>query len=338
MRSFASSRTEGSSEKSGFGTFSTESPTEEIIAHPSVLVINESFSEKVKSSTSSVGNKPKKSLVRMDSKGLWKACTPKFFRRKSSEYLLGKKLRSSRSQSPNSRKDPNLLQSPEIVRRLSDCGPVTKYGFQHIRFKDPYFKMKSNNEINVKDDIYDSNINVPDISYTPCEDSLLNNNTPNCRNCLNDIQGKNASFDKDELNSEVQELPSNMPRRKSRTGIFDGLYTNFENTRKLRLVHQLSMDETRSDVYFDLAIVAQSNTEGKNPPLPYVGDVDEIIPCSSKRKLFKGQAQSAPTSFDQKICEPRTYNLCPDPKSTSTTMMKCKEMGEYSLFCSISND
>ena len=262
---------------------------------------------------------PKKairSLVRMNSRELLKSCAPKIFRRRSTEYILNKKSRESRSQSPaSSRKYDGLKPPTEIGRRLSDCGPITitKSGFAHNKFTDPYFNCN----------LLSADINTCRISSNiDNPDSIYGSLHPNGR-------GPSISFDKDEINSEVQELPSYMPRRKSRTGIFDDIYSSFNTTRKLRIVHQLSMDETRSDVYVDITDLANSQSIDDSPPLPYVGDVDGIIPCNSKRKKFSAKHPfSAPTSIDCRTnIENPSLSYCLDTALGTATLVSC-EVGE----------
>ena len=107
------------------------------------------------------------------------------------------------------------------------------------------------------------------------------------------------SFDQDELTSHLQELPSQMPRRESRTGLFNGLYTSLSAATKLRLVHQLSVDETRSTVYADLAALANAPELTGVPPLPYTADLTPLKPAEKRRRFFqRKQTNSAPDSFD----------------------------------------
>ena len=129
---------------------------------------------------------------------------------------------------------------------------------------------------------------------------------------LTDDQKESTSFDKDELKSCVQELPSELPRRKSRTGLFDGIYQSFSATSKLRLVHQLSMDESRSDVYAELAALTTTGDFPEGPPLPYTADFSEFLPSAdSRRQKFKKKPNSAPDSFDSD--RQRFLNINPVP-------------------------
>ena len=282
----------------------------------------------------------KPASIKTASKDLLTSCTPNPFRRRSSEFILGKRIRSSRSQSPKYDKDNKIcLESPEIVRRLSDCSPVTKGGFQHKKFTDPYYIGPSNSTLALNDpQITGQKLVVPDISYTvfnsPCakQNNSQNFTLPKRKNAVNEIKISSASFDKDELRSEVQELPSNMPRRKSRTGIFDGIYSTFTTTRKLRLVHQLSMDETRSDVYLELADLANSKSLDGSPPLPYMADLTSIVPISVRRNHFRNQHYSAPTSLDGNIAvkapDAHAVSYCLDSVLGPATLINY-ELGKY---------
>lgn len=114
-----------------------------------------------------------------------------------------------------------------------------------------------------------------------------------------DVPTDSESFDQDELTSHLQELPSQMPRRESRTGLFNGLYTSLSAATKLRLVHQLSVDETRSTVYADLAALAAAPDLTGVPPLPYTADLTPLKPAEKRRRFFqRKQTNSAPDSFD----------------------------------------
>ena len=253
---------------------------------------------------------------------------PKIFRRRSTELLLGKRIRASKSQSPSRSReteDNNFLQSPENVRRLSDCGPVTKTGCPYKKFTDPYYIGSPNQDGNASS-LQGSPCHVPDISIVNTSENE-ENLTPTRSRALNfGMKLESSSFDKDELQSEVQELPSNMPRRKSRTGIFDGLYTSFSTTRKLRLVHQLSMDETRSDVYMEMAEIASSGPIDRKPPLPYVGDLTPLMSATARRRfLHYRHPHSAPTSLDLsynwKTREGHAVSFCLDSVLGPATLM-----------------
>lgn len=276
-------------------------------------------------------------FIRANSKELWNTCTPKFFRRRSNEHLTSRR---NRSQSPrNTGSSTDYLQSPEVVRRLSDCSPVTKSGFQHKLFKDPYYSRSPSPNTEIKtEQLCEPNTLIPGISFTVIQTNDVDEEpkdepSSKTKTLRPDMKLGSTSFDKDEVKSEVQELPSNMPRRKSRTGIFDGIYTSFTTTRQLRLVHQLSMDETRSDVYIEFADLASSQSTTQSPPLPYVGDLDSILHVNARRRHFKRpQPYSAPTSLDGQLFKNAegTVSYCLDSVLGTATLMNY-DLGEWIL-------
>ncbi|XP_076042969.1 uncharacterized protein LOC143026440 isoform X2 [Oratosquilla oratoria] len=134
-----------------------------------------------------------------------------------------------------------------------------------------------------------------------------------------------TSFDQDELKSRLEELPSHLPRRESRTGLFNGLYTSISNTTKLRLVHQLSMDESRSDVYAELAALTTKDLKDA-PPLPYTADLTPLKTSEKRRCFFqRKQTNSAPDSFDgNPQCKPRdrhSVSFCLDSALKPATLL-----------------
>ncbi|XP_071538498.1 uncharacterized protein [Panulirus ornatus] len=147
-----------------------------------------------------------------------------------------------------------------------------------------------------------------------------------------DALGQAESFDQDELTSHLEELPSQMPRRESRTGIFNGLYTSISAATKLRLVHQLSVDETRSTVYADLAALAAAPDLTGAPPLPYTADLTPIKPAAEKRRRFfqRKQTNSAPDSFDGNLPNkrsPHSVSFCLDSALKVPTLLPWSNAG-----------
>ncbi|KAK3880025.1 hypothetical protein Pcinc_015450 [Petrolisthes cinctipes] len=140
------------------------------------------------------------------------------------------------------------------------------------------------------------------------------------------------SFDQDELTSHLQELPSHMPRRASRTGIFNGLYTSINQATKLRLVHQLSVDETRSTVYADLAALAATPDLTGAPPLPYTADLTPLKPSEKRRRFFqRKQTNSAPDSFDGNLPlnrGPHSVSYCLDSALKVPTLLPWQSSGK----------
>lgn len=147
---------------------------------------------------------------------------------------------------------------------------------------------------------------------------------------------ESESFDQDELTSHLEELPSQMPRRESRTGIFNGLYTSISAATKLRLVHQLSVDETRSNVYADLAALATAPELTGAPPLPYTADLTPLKPAEKRRRFFqRKQTNSAPDSFDgnlpcaTKARGPHSVSFCLDSALKLPTLLPWANAGEW---------
>lgn len=153
-----------------------------------------------------------------------------------------------------------------------------------------------------------------------------------------DALGQAESFDQDELTSHLEELPSQMPRRESRTGIFNGLYTSISAATKLRLVHQLSVDETRSTVYADLAALAAAPDLTGAPPLPYTADLTPIKPAAEKRRRFfqRKQTNSAPDSFDGNLPNkggPHSVSFCLDSALKVPTLLPWSNTGNVPETC-----
>lgn len=147
---------------------------------------------------------------------------------------------------------------------------------------------------------------------------------------------ESESFDQDELTSHLEELPSQMPRRESRTGIFNGLYTSISAATKLRLVHQLSVDETRSNVYADLAALATAPELTGAPPLPYTADLTPLKPAEKRRRFFqRKQTNSAPDSFDgnlpcaTKARGPHSVSFCLDSALKLPTLLPWANTGKW---------